>query len=70
MTGGSIPLLCLEGVPHIPGAPQDEAGLKEIRDVASWVVTCRNTPISRPTLEKNPMPEHLFEGNPVDEGTK
>ena len=26
-TGGSIPLLCLEGVPHIPGAPQDEAGL-------------------------------------------
>ena len=33
-------------------------------------VTCRNTPISRPTLEKNPMPRHLFEGNPVDEGTK
>ena len=33
-------------------------------------VTCRNTPISRPTLEKNPMPGHLFEGNPVDEGTK
>ena len=32
-------------------------------------VTCRNTPISRPTLEKNPMPGHLFEGNPVDEGT-
>ena len=27
-------------------------------------------PISRPTLEKNPMPGHLFEGNPVDEGTK
>ena len=33
-------------------------------------VTCRNTPISRPTLEKNPMPGHLFEGNPVDKGTK
>ena len=29
-----------------------------------------HTPISRPTLEKNPMPGHLFEGNPVDEGTK
>ena len=26
-TGGSIPLLCLEGVPDLPGAPQDEAGL-------------------------------------------
>ena len=33
-------------------------------------VTCLNTPNSRPTLEKNPMPGHLFEGNPVDEGTK
>ena len=22
---------------------------------------CRNTPISRPTLEKNPMPGHLFD---------
>ena len=31
--------------------------------------TCRKTPISRSTLEKNPMPGHLFEGNPVDEGT-
>ena len=26
-TGESIPLLCLEGVPALPGAPQDEAGL-------------------------------------------
>ena len=24
-TGGSIPLLCLEGVPRLPGEPQDEA---------------------------------------------
>ena len=31
--------------------------------------TCRKTPISRSTLEKNPMPAHLFEGKPVDEGT-
>ena len=26
-TGGSIPLLCLDGVPDLPIAPQDEAGL-------------------------------------------
>ena len=26
-TGVSIPLLCLQGVPDLPGAPQDEAGL-------------------------------------------
>ena len=32
--------------------------------------TCRKTPISRSTLEKNPMPAHLFEGKPVDEGTR
>ena len=25
--------------------------------------------ISRYALDKNPMPGHLFEGNPVDEGT-
>ena len=25
--GGSIPLLCLEGIPNLPGTPQDEAGL-------------------------------------------
>ena len=27
LTGGSTPLLCLEGVPDLPVAPQDEAGL-------------------------------------------
>ena len=27
-------------------------------------------PISRSALDKNPMPGHLFEGNPVEEGTK
>ena len=26
-SGGSIPLLCLQGVPDLPSAPQDEAGL-------------------------------------------
>ena len=25
---GITPLLCLEGVPGLPGAPQDEAGLR------------------------------------------
>ena len=31
--------------------------------------TCRKTPISQYTLEKNPMTRNLFEDNPVDEGT-
>ena len=31
--------------------------------------TCRKTPIVRSALDKNPMPGHHFEGNPVDEGT-
>ena len=31
--------------------------------------TCRKTPISRFTLDKIPMPGHLFEDNPFDEGT-
>ena len=29
-TGGSIPLLCLEGVPRLPGEPQDEARLSMV----------------------------------------
>ena len=32
--------------------------------------TRRKTPISVSALDKNPMLGHLFEGNPVDEGTK
>ena len=32
--------------------------------------TFRTTPISRSALEMNLMPGHLFEGNPVGEGTK
>ena len=32
--------------------------------------TCRMTPISWSALEMNPMPGHLFEGNPVRKGTK
>ena len=31
--------------------------------------TCRTTLISQSALDKNPMPGHLFEGNPVGEGT-
>ena len=31
--------------------------------------TFLKTPISRSALEKNPMPGHLLEGKPVDEGT-
>src|SRR5574340_1218701 len=33
-TGGSTPLLCLEGVPDLPVAPQDEAGLT--KTFQSW----------------------------------
>ena len=68
--GESIPLHGLEGVPGLPGAPQDEASLTrkfETSHVAG--ATSRATPMSRSTLEKNPMPGHLFEGNPVGEGT-
>ena len=71
MTGESIPLLCVEGVPGLPGAPQDDAGLTrkfEMSHVGG--ATCRTTPISRSALEMNLMPGHLFEGNPVGEGTK
>ena len=31
--------------------------------------TCLKIPNSRSTLDKNLTPGHLFEGNPVDEGT-
>ena len=31
--------------------------------------TCQKTPMVRSNLDKNPMPGHHFEGNPVDEGT-
>ena len=31
--------------------------------------TCRKTPMVWSNLDKNPMPGHHFEGNPVDEGT-
>ena len=30
----------------------------------------KEAPISRSALEMNPMPGHLFEGNPVGEDTK
>ena len=71
MTGESIPLLCVEGVPGLPGAPQDDAGLTRKFEMSHvGAATCRTTPISWSALEMNPMPGHLFEGNPVGEGTK
>ena len=45
-TGEAIPLRGLEGVPGLPGAPQDEAGLTrkfETRNVGG--ATCRTPPI-------------------------
>ena len=70
MTGESIPLHILEGVPGFPGTPQDEAGLpRKFETSPVGCATCRTTPISQSTLDKNPMPGHLFKGNPVGEVT-
>ena len=64
-------MLCVEGVPGLPGAPQDDAGLTRKFEMSHVCgATCRTTPISRSTLEMNPIPGHLFEGNPVGEDTK
>ena len=69
-TGEAVPLRGLEGVPGLPGAPQDEAGLtRKFEMIHGGGVTCRSNSISRSTLEKNPLHGHLFEGNPVGEGT-
>ena len=57
-------------LPGLPGAPQDDAGLMrkfEMSHVGG--ATGRTPPIPRSALEKDPMPGHLFEGNPVGEGT-
>ena len=70
-TGVSIPLRGLEGIPGLPGASQDEAvRTRKFEMSYGGGATCRSTLISRSTLEKNPLHGHLFEGNPVDEGTK
>src|SRR5574337_979410 len=60
-TGGSTPLLCLEGVPDRPVARRHS------RRGLVGGSTFRRTPISRSPLGKNPMPGHLFELHPVNE---
>src|SRR5574341_235239 len=60
-TGGSTPLLCLEGVPDRPVARRHS------RRGLVGGSTFRRTPISRSPLDKNPMPGHLFELHPVNE---
>ena len=48
------------------------SGLNEKKDFPGGTVLkhlASNVPISRYALDKNPMPGHLFEGNPVDEDT-
>ena len=61
-------MLCLEGVPDLPVAPQDEAGLtKTFQTGLVGGSTFRRTPISRSPLDKNPMPGHLSELHPVNE---
>ena len=58
-----------KGFPAFP-APYDDASLtRKFKTRHVGGATCRTTPISRSALEKNPMPGHLFEGNPVAEGT-
>src|SRR5574337_1117943 len=67
-TGGPTPLLCLEGVPDLPVAPQVEAGLTTTFQTGLVrASTLRSTPISRSPLDKNPMPGHLSELHPVNE---
>ena len=39
VTEEPIPLLCVKGVPGLPGAPQDEAGLTRNSRLAKCVVT-------------------------------
>ena len=70
-TGGSTPLLCLEGVPdlrsHLRMRPVSRRHSR--RDLVGGS-TFRRTPISRSPLDKNPMPGHLFELHPVNEVNK
>ena len=40
-TGESIPLLCVEGVPGLPGAPQDDAGLTRPQNISAYVLLNR-----------------------------
>ena len=56
--------LHLEGVPGLPGAPQDEAGLtRKFETSQVGGATGRTPPIPRSALEKDPRPGPLFEGN-------
>ena len=68
---GLFPCFVWKGFPTFPAhLRMRPVSRVNLRHSVVGGVTGRNTPISRPTLEKNPMPGHLFEGNPVDEGTK
>ena len=56
--GGSIPLLCLQGVPDLPRAPQMMLSHEEIRDVASMVVPHAERPrFPDPLLIRTQCPE-------------
>ena len=69
-TGGSIPLLCLQGVPTFPAHHRMRpVSLGNSRCRLVGGATCRKTPISWCTLTKNLMPGHLYESKPVDECT-
>src|SRR5574337_385087 len=66
--GGSTPLLCLEWLPELPVAPQDEAGLTTT--FQTWPRGCFHIAKHRDfpfPLDKNSMPRHLSEFHPVNE---
>ena len=68
--GGSIPLLCLQGVPTFPThLRMSPVSLGNSRRSLVGGATCGKTPISRSALNKNTIPGHLFESKPVDECT-
>ena len=49
-------MLCVEGVPGLPGAPQEEAGLTRTFEMSHvGGATRQTTPIPWSALEKNPM---------------
>ena len=63
-------MLCLDMDPNLHFASQDDAGLtKKFESSFLGSATLQKPSISPSILDKNPMPEHLFECKPVDEVT-
>ena len=54
-TGGSIPLLCLEGVPRLPGEPQDEASLTREVEIPDPGIEPRSPALQEDSLPAEPQ---------------